>query len=100
MNLFSRKPDPVLLARIEQLESELARTGREMEKQQQRNKLLTMRLSRFKAFSPKLWFEYFSHESGKLSNSGQAGIEFRKWLANEQKQGKHQRFNMGDLRVE
>lgn len=78
-----------LLEQIEQLKAENDYLRKRAEKYQRKAKGFELQINRFKAFSPKLWFEYFSPNSGKMSNCYKASEELRKWVESERKQGRH-----------
>jgi hypothetical protein len=67
-------------ARIRDLEERIAALEKSNEKLTLGKERIRLQIAEFKKFSPKLWFEYFSQDSGKFSAHSRAQAKFDKWL--------------------
>lgn len=72
-------------AYIKQLEEKNIQLEKSIERALKRKQRLVFQILEFKKFSPRLWFDYFSDESGQFSGSARSRARFEKWL-NEQAQ--------------
>lgn len=74
MDLFGLKD-----ARIKILEERIVLLEASLERTIRRKQRVLFQIEEFKKFSPRLWFDYFSQESGKFSGAARAMARFEKW---------------------
>ena len=67
-------------ARIKDLEARVQFLEASLERALRRKQRLLFQIEEFKKFSPRLWFDYFSQESGKFSGAARAMARFEKWV--------------------
>jgi hypothetical protein len=72
-------------ARIKDLEERVVFLEESLERALRRKQRILFQIEEFKKFSPRLWFDYFSQESGKFSGSARAMIRFEKWVEQRSK---------------
>jgi hypothetical protein len=74
-------------AYIKQLEEQNVQLEKSLKRALRRKQRLVFQILEFKKFSPRLWFDYFSDESGQFSGSARAKARLEKWDSQQPEQG-------------